>query len=269
MQIMFGDRELMVSLVGDAQLLVASEDDITDKNLDTVWRQLSIKRRPMAILNPPNEVPKDFAPRKGCFLLFEENARFKDGIPAAWYKWAKTNAVEVVPVRKATEDGTVKYLIEGMLGITFTKEAAAWYARVVGTSLLRMQVEHDKLRSLGLARVGLDQTIEIIGGTEEVRADKINRALGTPEACKLALEVDPKRAIPLIGYLTKALEMRKSTWWLALQVVKKGAMDKRFDFVTGVQVFTQYCYRTNQQKDQMGPMLELMQLCGVTPWYTP
>ena len=103
-----------------------------------------------------------------------------------------------------------------------------------------------------------------------MKAERINRTLGTAQACKLALLVDPKRAIPLMGYLTKSLEMRRSGWWLALQVVKKAGMDKRFDFWTGVQIFTHYCYQANQPgAGEMDLLLDLMVTCGITPWYQP
>jgi hypothetical protein len=261
-QVLYGDREALLRLIGDARFVSASDEKLDKHQLESLWRRRRVGvRENLAILNPP-EPTKNFTPRAGSFLLFE-----KDKVPAAWQRWCEAAHIKPIACPPLDEKFVQAALTGGVDNVEFTKEAAGWYSAMAGTSLARMENELAKLALLGVTKVSKSKAVELIGGEEAVKAEKILRALGTQEALVLAQQVEPKKAIPLIVYLTKATENRTGSQHLALKAIRRGGDLVRFDYWTGVQMFVHYCYNLNRRgADEASLLLALLATCGVVAW---
>jgi hypothetical protein len=257
-QILFGERELLVRAIGDAQLIVAPDEGmVKGQELRLRWAQRSLKPKPLAIMDPPEPL-KGFNPIDGYFLLFT-----KDKLPAAWGRWAQANKITPVAKLFPSEDQMRGYLASGKAPVKFTPDAAEWYTRVVGTSPMRLDSELRKILLLGRQHVDLNELLDLIGTQEEMKAEHILKALGTRRALDLAREVPDKRSIPLMAYLDKALENRKNGWSLLLKAIRIGADRKRYSYWTGVQLFVHACYRIEHGSNQVSVALELLEAANV------
>lgn len=256
--VLYGERELLLRAIGDAQLVIAEDVGITKgSDLDVRWRQRTLKTRALAVLDPPEPV-KGFRPIDGNFLLFA-----KDKVPAAWARWAQAHNIKPSAREFPAPENMAAYLASDKSLVRFSPAAAEWYTRVIGTSPLRMDTEMRKLILLGRQSVELDELLELLGSQHDIKAERILRALGTAKALELALEVPVKRAIPLMTYLDKALENRKSGWGLMLKTIRIGADRLQYDYWTGVQMFVHACYKSQQGADQLSTAVTLMEAANV------
>lgn len=270
-QILRGERDLLVRSVQGMKVVVANAADVeTDKHaFDQIWRRTSFKPEPLAVLNPPKEITKHIKPRPGYVLLFAEDYLHGGKMPAAWVRWATEHGIAVKALAHPTAEMTAQVLTSGVTGITFTPGAAEWYIRVVGTSQARLETELSKLVVSGITHVDREKIVLLVGGVEDLKAERLLKALGTPAACKLALDVPVKKAIPLMVYLDRALAHRKNSWALALSTIRKGGDLKRYTYWTGVQMFAHYCLRTVERAspEQMADdLIELSDLAGLSAW---
>lgn len=258
-QIIYGERELIIRAVENAEVLVADEVGLTSTSaFETRWRQKSFKKKALAILNPPDP-GKKLSPMAGYFVLFD-----KPKLPKAWLEWATKHRVTVIPKFYPEPDQMQGYLMNKS-PVKFTQEAAAWYVRVVGTSPMRMEAEIKKLLMIGKESVDLETLLLCIASEETLKAERILNALGTKEAIKLATLVPPEKAVGLLAYLQKALEYRHSEWGLFLKTIWLGANQKRYDYWTGIQMFVHACYKSKKES-KVDVALELYELANVVKY---
>lgn len=257
--LLFGDRELMVRMIGSARLLVASDEALDKAGFESLWRRRSLRPQPLAILNPP-EPSKVVTPVAGNFLLFEKR------VPAAWGRWATAHRLKPTELATLEPNFIQAALQHGSDIVRFTPDAAEWYVRIIGCSLSRMELELAKFERLGVTKVDLKTALTHIGGHEDMKAERILKALGTPQVLKLGLQVETKKAIPLMAYLQKSLEFRKNDWSTAVRVVRKGGDNKRFDYWTGVQMFLHHTLLPSGSPREIDAMLALMNAAGVVSW---
>jgi len=256
-----GNRELMVASTGGAKLLVMSDGEIPETEFIGLWHRRKLKPEPIAILNPPTKPSKDFKPVAGHFLLFDqEHKPYKDGLTKEWSAWARSNKVVVTTLREVRPELIYQSLIGGVFDITFSEEAAEWYVRVVGTSLMRQQCEMDKLQMCGIDQVDLETAVRVIGGAEDVKAERILKALGTAKACALVLDVTANNAYRLFTYLEIPLRNRKSPWLIALLALRRAMEIKTLDSQSALQLFVQYCYQAKRKGDDLGPMTDILRI---------
>ena len=260
-QMLHGNRELMVASTGGARLLVLSDGEIPEGEFTGLWHRRKLKPEPLAILNPPTKPPKDFKPVAGHFLLFDqEHKSYKDGLTKEWSAWARSNKVHVTTLREVRPELVYQSLVAGVFDVTFTEEAAEWYTRVIGTSLLRQQREIDKFQMCGINQVDLETATHVIGGVEETKAERILKALGTARACQLVLEVTPNNAYRLFTYLEIPLRNRKSPWLIALLALRRAMEIKTLESQSALQLFVQYCYRAKHTGDDLTPMTDILRI---------
>lgn len=255
--ILFGERELMLAQAPTQRVVVCPDESIEKgSQLELPWRQNSLRPCTVAFIDPPDPV-KAITPRPDRVLMLPGEPR------KPWKEWAAKHNIPMQACQHPPANQFVYMLTSGASGITFTEDAAEWYARMVGTSRIRLENELIKFAVMGKTRVTREMVITLIGGFEDLKADRVLKALGTARACKLALEVTEKRAMPLLGYFDKALQHRKNSWWLAVHYVREGMIAKMLTPWSAVQVFVQYCYETqNSSRPEADCMLELMSICG-------
>lgn len=255
--VFFGERELIVDQVNTHEIIDCSLENITKgSQLELYWRQQSLKPKIIGFINPPDPV-KSIMPRPDRIIFISGEPR------KAWKEWISNNKVIMKACRYPDSDTFLQMLTTGAAGVTLTKSAAEWYVRVVGTSFLRLSNELTKLTLLDKQPIDLEDLILIVGGFEELKAEKVLKTLGTATACKLALEVAEHRSMPLLGYMDKALQHRRNSWWFALKIIQEGIMAKRLSPWAAVQVFAQYCYETAKtDRLEADIMLELLSICG-------
>lgn len=256
--ILYGQRELLVRAIGDAQLIIADEVGI-DKgsDLEMRWRQRTLKPKPLAIMDPPKPTKK-FCPIDGYYLLFSDTK-----LPIDWTRWAEHYGITPVLRDFPPAAAMAAFLASDKALVRFSPDAAEWYTRVMGTSPMRLDSEVRKLILLGRERVELNELLDLIGDPSHVQAEHILRNLGKSQAIALAQKVPIKQAIPLMVYLGRALENRKSGWALMLSVIRLGADRLKYDYWTGVQMFMHACYEAEKKGNQALVTLELMEAADV------
>lgn len=268
-QIYYGDRELLVAQANNFQLIVCSEENsgrgLTSREFEVVWRRRELRPQPRAFLNPP-ALPDDLSPLPDTMILFEENKKYSEGIPADWYRWSRKKQVPVDHLSHVSDAFIQEMLVSGLLGIALMPEAAEWYTRAIGPSRIRLNHEIQKLCACipGDQPVSLDKALQIIGDDKQIKAEQLLRVLGTRSACKLALQITAEEAPRLLVYLEKALNHRKNIWPLALKTVQVAARQRIYDSWTGIQIFVHFCYQTHNKTPQMqaARMLDLLQEAG-------
>jgi hypothetical protein len=255
--VFFGERELIVDATTAHETIDCSlENIVKGSQLELYWRQQSIKPKILAFINPPDPV-KSIEPRPDRFVLITGEPR------KAWKEWTSKHKVALKACRYPEENTFAQMLVTGAAGVTLTQAAADWYVRMVGTSFLRLSNELIKLSCVPKNTIDCDDLILLIGGVEELKAEKVLKSLGTATACRLALEVSEQRSMPLLGYMDKALQHRRNSWWFALKSIQEGIIRKRLTPWAAVQVFVQYCYETAKtDRLEADLMLELLGICG-------
>lgn len=266
--ILYGDRALALATVLTTGLSVRPLDCAAhrlDKGdaFEVRWRQLNpLKREKLIFIDPPNVPPKSIQPREHYWLFFT------DKIPLSWDKWAKKNGIPSKACVNPSAEQVQSLLVQGFSGVRFTADAAEWYVRVNGPSMVRLQNELSKFVISGITAVDRETAVRLIGGAEVAKADEILRALGTERGIKLMAEITDKNARSLRAYLTKALASRRNGWVTALNVLFAGADAKRYDDWTAAQLFAHHCYQT-KKKGEPDAMIDTLAIAGTVRWYVP
>jgi hypothetical protein len=260
-ELLHGNRELLVASKGNARLIVFSDGEMTESDFLGVWHRRKLKADPIAVLNPPGKPPKDFKAIQGNYLLFDDQHKlYANGLTKEWSVWARSNKVQITTLRELNPTLLQQAFTTGAFGVTFTAEAAEWYTRVVGTSMVRQQYELDKLLTCGVTEVDLETALQVIGGAEETKAERILRALGTPLACRLVTEVSNNNAYRLFTYLEIPLRNKKSPWVIGLIALRRAMEIKTLDAQSAIQLFAQYCLKSKAAGDSLSSLSELLRI---------
>lgn len=223
------------ALTGTYQVLrAAREDELVNR-----WKQAGLKPMALVFLNPQaKKPPADFKPRKDRHLAWTGT------LPKAWATWCKQHGVTVHAMTPYSEEVVRKLLMDGQAGVTFTPEAAEWFARVTAGDYAALATGLDMLPFLPQP---IDvQSLSVTWDTPALYlAHRISHSLGSAEGLKLVVEVPRGLAYKVLSYyFTKSVE--RPEWVHALQLVLWAIDNRRLDPWGGLQIFALYTYQEAQ-----------------------
>lgn len=261
-RIYFGERELIVETAPFNRLINCKEEGFEKgSDIEMLWRNQTLKREVLAFLDPPDPI-KAIKPRPDRLVLFSKEPT------KPWKAWGAQHSIDMAACWHPAPELFTALLVSGHAGVALTQDAAEWYVRMVGTSTKRLKNELLKFVAGGHTKANLETTILLVGGSEELKAEHLLKALGTAKGCRLALEVPEKRAMQLLhptnGYFARSLGNRRNSWPAALQAVHEGVINVTLKPWSAVQIFAQYCYETKSGgKPEADAYVELLEACGL------
>lgn len=216
--------------------------DLSDSEFVHDWNSPTDQTK--VYINPPNLKPSQFASLEDRNRILA----FYDKDPSkSWVDWAKKHKIKISSFAEPSKTSLITELCSRT---KLTKAAADLLARLKGIKPIQAymwvitalnDIEPDK-------PINPNRLLELLEGTEDLKASEINRSLGTKESLVLIKQLKANRAIPLLYYLEISVKdkLTKEMLNLTRKLIEDKEMSPKVAMVWFV--FCRYQWEQNKKE---------------------